>query len=417
MTDRDIDDLLEEWHSGDDPREIHEYLGLRRSSWEAWVDDPDRFANAATIDECEGLLQARHTPGELRIDHVFAIGELADLVRERLHRSATDRVWLLINHDEDGVAASVTVECCDTICVRDQVFPLPNRNFSAVRDWLTTPVSPRDIVDAIDELVDWQMSQHGQRSGYDHNVNQATCPHAWCDADWHGLAITRRMQQMRRRGLVDPEYVYADDDSDVLCPGSEFAGEFTPPAIPTGYGDGGWIAPAFEFPRTYYGGLLRRPNLTAPWAMWQLPDDPFNPNEWLATGEPRWWRCDQVESLNGVDITWTRVPEDWGFSDWRRRLGPPRLTLRIGGELVDVRPSPEGSQYRYGIDSETGRLQWIEVHATHRPSVGEWRALDAEPERRIPLPPLVAVGAEDGWQNLGTVDATAIRFTPGDQAA
>ncbi|WP_280195936.1 hypothetical protein [Nocardia farcinica] len=86
----------------------------------------------------------------------------------------------------------------------------------------------RDIVDAIDELVDWQLQK--TPSGYDHNINQEKCPHPWCDADWHGLAITARMRAMRRAGYVDPDYRYAADDSEILCPGSDFVGEFTPPA-------------------------------------------------------------------------------------------------------------------------------------------------------------------------------------------
>jgi hypothetical protein len=90
-------------------------------------------------------------------------------------------------------------------------------------------MTDRDIVDEIDELVDWQMSNYDQRSGYDHNVNQSKCPHAWCPEAWHGLPIKRRMREMRRYGRVDPGYSYADDDSEVLCPGSAFEREFTPP--------------------------------------------------------------------------------------------------------------------------------------------------------------------------------------------
>ncbi|MFC4128971.1 hypothetical protein [Nocardia rhizosphaerae] len=156
-------------------------------------------------------------------------------------------------------------------------------------------MTDRDIVDAIDELVDWQMSQYENRSGYDRNVNQVTCPHVWCDADWHGLAITRRMQQMRRRGLVDPEYVYADDDSEVLCPGSDFDGEFTPPATPSGYDAGGWIAPELEFPRNYYDGFLRPRNPVAPWVIWPLPDDPFDDNSSRGVIE-----MTEVDSLRGL---------------------------------------------------------------------------------------------------------------------
>ncbi|WP_043737723.1 hypothetical protein [Nocardia asiatica] len=55
------------------------------------------------------------------------------------------------------------------------------------------------------------------------------CPHPWCREEWHGLAITQRMRDMRRRGVLDPDYRYSADDSPVLCPGSLFKGEFTPP--------------------------------------------------------------------------------------------------------------------------------------------------------------------------------------------
>ncbi|WP_306364826.1 hypothetical protein [Nocardia sp. CC227C] len=67
----------------------------------------------------------------------------------------------------------------------------------------------RDIVDEIDALVDWQLTK--EPSGYDFSVNQAKCPHAWCDADFHGLPITTRMRLMRRSGRMDPEYRYAED--------------------------------------------------------------------------------------------------------------------------------------------------------------------------------------------------------------
>ncbi len=43
----------------------------------------------------------------------------------------------------------------------------------------------RDVVDEIDALVDWQMANYDQRSGYDKNVNQAKCPQPWCKRDWH----------------------------------------------------------------------------------------------------------------------------------------------------------------------------------------------------------------------------------------
>lgn len=49
------------------------------------------------------------------------------------------------------------------------------------------------------------------------------CPHCrW--RPWHGQPITARIEQMRRRHQLDPDYRYADDDSEILCPGSLFIG-------------------------------------------------------------------------------------------------------------------------------------------------------------------------------------------------
>ncbi|MCD2109328.1 hypothetical protein O4214_30150 [Rhodococcus erythropolis] len=79
-----------------------------------------------------------------------------------------------------------------------------------------------DIIDEIDALVDEQLSGYSDRSGYDHNVNQDRCGH--CHREWHGLKITERMESMAMQVAYDEDYRYADDDSDVLCPGSSFIG-------------------------------------------------------------------------------------------------------------------------------------------------------------------------------------------------
>lgn len=96
---------------------------------------------------------------------------------------------------------------------------------------IQTPPEPEpvDIVDQIDELVNDQLANYGNRSGYDHNVNQELCWH--CGRDWHGLKITARIEQMRARGHYDEDYRYADDDSEVLCEGSEFIGPMKYPAL------------------------------------------------------------------------------------------------------------------------------------------------------------------------------------------
>lgn len=79
-----------------------------------------------------------------------------------------------------------------------------------------------DIIDEIDALVNEQLSGYSERSGYDYNVNQDRCGH--CHREWHGLKITERIESMAMHVSYDEDYRYADDDSEVLCPGSNFIG-------------------------------------------------------------------------------------------------------------------------------------------------------------------------------------------------
>lgn len=75
------------------------------------------------------------------------------------------------------------------------------------------------IIDDIDRLVDDQLAAGPVD---DYSVNRYDkCGH--CGRDWHGVAITERVEQMRWSGY-DEDYRVADDDSRVICPGSEFIG-------------------------------------------------------------------------------------------------------------------------------------------------------------------------------------------------
>lgn len=80
-----------------------------------------------------------------------------------------------------------------------------------------------DIIDKIDQLIDQQLDAGEPRTGYDYGDPAfPKCPH--CQRDWHGLRITERMERMRWRNSYDEDYSYAEDDSRVLCPGSDFIG-------------------------------------------------------------------------------------------------------------------------------------------------------------------------------------------------
>ncbi len=80
-----------------------------------------------------------------------------------------------------------------------------------------------DIVDQIGALIDEQLDAGEPLTGFDFGDPQyPKCGH--CGRDWHGLAITARMEEMRWRGVFDEDYRHAEDDSAVLCPGSDFIG-------------------------------------------------------------------------------------------------------------------------------------------------------------------------------------------------
>jgi hypothetical protein len=175
----------------------------------------------------------------------------------------------------------------------------------------------RDVVDEIDQLVDEQMRR--ERSGWDHSINQARCPHPWCKEPWHGLAITTRMRQMRAKWRsaveLDEEaggrvtdavvaelntYRYDEDDSPICCPGSNFTGEFTPPAAPPprnlpaatvftrpAGSSGPWQPVGHLAPE----GIRLRPNRERNWRPLHITD----PRQ-LAP-EPQWWRCDDLTAI------------------------------------------------------------------------------------------------------------------------
>jgi hypothetical protein len=83
------------------------------------------------------------------------------------------------------------------------------------------------LLDEIDALVDAQLEGGEPETGFDFDdPDHPRCPH--CDRDWHGLAITERLDGMRWRGAVDADYRYSEDESPVFCPGSMFIGPRAP---------------------------------------------------------------------------------------------------------------------------------------------------------------------------------------------
>ncbi|AOE44091.1 hypothetical protein SEA_BLINO_76 [Gordonia phage Blino] len=181
----------------------------------------------------------------------------------------------------------------------------------------------RDIVDDIDALIDEQLAAGETGQARRAATADRRCGH--CGRAWHGLAITTRMEEMRREYLTSVvlarmrgeeyeyaesailgDYRYADDDSTVLCPGSEFIGPLpsTCDAAASLNDADGCQCPNCLMWRAVFGGgpavALR--------GLWQLPDDPFDPASWLARPmrEPaRWWRLDITahRHLEQIEVT------------------------------------------------------------------------------------------------------------------
>jgi len=104
------------------------------------------------------------------------------------------------------------VETAAAVCRYGQVFNHnPGRSLSAHPDDSRDQIDPHD---QISELVDWQLG-----GGEPKQTNRLRmCRN--CTEQWHGLALTERIQQMRRQGYLDEDYRYSDDNSPVICPGS-----------------------------------------------------------------------------------------------------------------------------------------------------------------------------------------------------
>ena len=91
-----------------------------------------------------------------------------------------------------------------------------------------------DIVNAIDALIEEQLSQGEPERGFDAgDPDFPICPH--CDRDWHGFPLTERVAAMHRRGSFDEGYSVEADESPVLCPGSNFIGPVAASAVAERY--------------------------------------------------------------------------------------------------------------------------------------------------------------------------------------
>lgn len=175
----------------------------------------------------------------------------------------------------------------------------------------------RSLLDRIDAIVDEQLDGGEPETGYDFDdPDFPECSH--CNRDWHGLAITERIERMRQYGTFDANYKYAEDDSPVLCPGSDFIGPWATPHqiksmrhrrfLGTTQGASPWIVyrSSVDGREALLREILRRSLAEIyPEGMWSLPpapDDPFNPEEWSGVPPTRvsWRDRLNVTGFRGV---------------------------------------------------------------------------------------------------------------------
>ncbi|AXH49720.1 DNA binding protein [Gordonia phage Frokostdame] len=166
----------------------------------------------------------------------------------------------------------------------------------------------RDIVDDIDALIDEQLAAGEDGQARRAATAERRCGH--CGRAWHGLAITARMEEMHREYLTNVvmarmageeyeyaesailgDYRYADDDSTVLCPGSEFIGPLpsTCDAAASLTDDDGCQCHNCMMWRAAFGAnAIPNPAIPNPLdaAIWSTPDL----GSWRDPA--RWWRLD-----------------------------------------------------------------------------------------------------------------------------
>jgi hypothetical protein len=105
--------------------------------------------------------------------------------------------------------------------------------------------SDDDCTCAMTEASMWSCPVHGENANSDDDGNYLGTVGEFeiaylqgdydrctrCGRHWHGLPVTERIARMYARGQYDHDYSYTDDDTEILCPGSEIG---VPPTVPEG---------------------------------------------------------------------------------------------------------------------------------------------------------------------------------------
>ncbi|QDF17523.1 hypothetical protein SEA_PHROSTEDPHLAKE_80 [Gordonia phage PhrostedPhlake] len=270
----------------------------------------------------------------------------------------------------------------------------------------------RDIVDDIDALIDSQLDAGEPIGGYDYN--DPDYPKCWhCGRDWHGLPITERMNEMRWRGEMDPDYRYADDTSRVVCPGSEFIGPLPENQLTASVCQCTWCR-------------LRRSrqqviaDLTRDIGVWPSMRDPLDPSSWLGSNrsapwvtwrEPaRWWRLDIPAHRHLEDIEFELIDREQnnGWTPWGARPDARfTLVMRVGAGLAQIQgittldPDRENDlNYAFHTYDATRRPLTLDVHAERPNDMGGrivWHEIDGPGGDYVRSRSVVSASRLDQW--------------------
>jgi len=178
---------------------------------------------------------------------------------------------------------------------------------------LNTRNPEQDVIDAIGELVDEQLSGYSQRSGYDYNVNQDKC--AVCGREWHGLALGRcpgpygtPEQKAAYRSTANPSYGQGRNDQGIGMFQTSAPTRFQVDVVPEAV-----VAPP-EPTQEEIAALLHRPQdrlallAAAPIVRWSVAAGMPEPEPVILTIELETSSVyDQLRDLVGVRITERRA--------------------------------------------------------------------------------------------------------------
>jgi hypothetical protein len=237
----------------------------------------------------------------------------------------------------------------------------------------------KDIVDEIDQLVSDSLSRPIVD---DYRVDRYDrCFH--CSRPWHGIPLTRRIADMYQHGHFDESYRVDEDDSEILCQGSNFIGPMRAPTrSPYQYND------QFDIDGTTYHFWSDNPFYPATQQRWwrtTLPSDAeviqYNPETHTYTIEIG----DNSETFTAENVRMHREQdEDLMIHQSNTRMFPnERMTMdvlqenapNIGGTwqpltALSVVVHPDESWIAYPENDDSGLRMLEALHATGWMDIG-----------------------------------------------